>query len=324
MTRRVQVGLEVLQALELAGHQLARPGCRCARRRPRRRRPRRRSRRRRRSPPRRAARRAASICVLELAPRPRRPRRRRRPASPRQPVELGLQPRRVVGAAGAQPHPRGRLVDEVDRLVGQAVLGDVAVATAAPRRRAPRRRSPRRGAPRRRSRRPRRISTVSSTDGSSTVTGEKRRASAPSRSILRNSASVVAPTMRSSPRASIGLSMFAASIAPSAPPAPRIVCSSSTNSTTRPSASATSSSTAFRRCSNWPRNCAPATMPARSSATSAAPRSVSGTSPAAMREREALDDRGLADAGARRSARRCSCAGGRGSRRSARSRRRGR
>ncbi len=64
------------------------------------------------------------------------------------------------------------------------------------------------------SRRPWRIATVSSTDGSSTSTGEKRRASAPSRSTFLNSLSVVAPTIRSSPRASIGLSMFAASIAP--------------------------------------------------------------------------------------------------------------
>jgi hypothetical protein len=39
--------------------------------------------------------------------------------------------------------------------------------------------------------------------GSSTVTGENRRASAWSRSILRYSASVVAPITRSSPRASI-------------------------------------------------------------------------------------------------------------------------
>ena len=64
---------------------------------------------------------------------------------------------------------------------------------------------------------------MSATDGSSTITGEKRRASAPSRSILRYSASVVAPIIRSSPRASIGLSMLAASIAPSAAPAPSTV-----------------------------------------------------------------------------------------------------
>ena len=48
------------------------------------------------------------------------------------------------------------------------------------------------------------------------------------------SLSVVAPTQRSSPRASAGLSMLEASIAPSAAPAPTTVCSSSMNSTTSP------------------------------------------------------------------------------------------
>src|SRR5581483_7622154 len=46
---------------------------------------------------------------------------------------------------------------------------------------------------------------------------------------------LVAPTQRSSPRASIGLRRFAASTAPSAAPAPTIVCSSSMKSTMRPS-----------------------------------------------------------------------------------------
>ena len=46
--------------------------------------------------------------------------------------------------------------------------------------------------------------------------------------------------MCSSPRASIGLSMLPASIAPSAAPAPTTVCSSSTNSRIRPSAAFTS------------------------------------------------------------------------------------
>ena len=71
---------------------------------------------------------------------------------------------------------------------------------------------------------------VSSTDGSPTSTGWKRRASAASFSMcLRYSSSVVAPMARSSPRASIGLSRLAASTAPSAAPAPTIVCSSSMN-----------------------------------------------------------------------------------------------
>ena len=52
---------------------------------------------------------------------------------------------------------------------------------------------------------------------------------------LRYSSSVVAPTQRSSPRASMGLSMFEASIAPSAAPAPTTVCSSSMKRMTSPS-----------------------------------------------------------------------------------------
>ena len=71
---------------------------------------------------------------------------------------------------------------------------------------------------------------VSSTLGSSTITGWKRRSSAASFSMyLRYSSSVVAPIVRSSPRASCGFSMLAASTAPSAAPAPTMVCSSSMN-----------------------------------------------------------------------------------------------
>jgi hypothetical protein len=67
-------------------------------------------------------------------------------------------------------------------------------------------------------------------------TGWKRRSSAASFSMCsRYSSSVVAPTMRSSPRASIGLSMLPASIAPSAAPAPTTVCSSSMKVMTWPS-----------------------------------------------------------------------------------------
>ena len=54
---------------------------------------------------------------------------------------------------------------------------------------------------------------VSSTVGSPTMTGWKRRSSAASFSMcLRYSSSVVAPIVCSSPRASIGLSMFDASM----------------------------------------------------------------------------------------------------------------
>ena len=162
---------------------------------------------------------------------------------------------------------------------------------------------------------------MSSTDGSSTVTGEKRRASAESRSILRYSASVVAPITRSSPRASSGLRMLAASIAPSGAPAPSTVCSSSRNRMILPSDSMASSSASLKRFSNWPRNWAPAIMP----------RQVERDDPRLVRASRGPRCDGSAGQGPRRwrscrrrprrSARRCSCAGGRGSRRSARSRR---
>ncbi len=97
------------------------------------------------------------------------------------------------------------------------------------------------------------------------------------------SLSVVAPTQRSSPRASIGFSMFEASIEPSAAPAPTTVCSSSMNSMTSPCASVTSLSTAFSRSSNSPRYLAPAISAPRSSAITRLFLSDSGTSPFTMR-----------------------------------------
>ena len=134
--------------------------------------------------------------------------------------------------------------------------------------------------------------------GSPTSTCWKRRSSAGSFSIRsRYSSSVVAPTMRSSPRASIGLSMLPASIAPSAAPAPTTVCSSSMNVMTWPSVSLISLSTALSRSSNSPRYFAPATIAPRSSAISrlSAQRlgHVAGDDPLG----QALDDGGLADAG---------------------------
>ena len=120
--------------------------------------------------------------------------------------------------------------------------------------------------------------------GSPTSTGWKRRSSAASFSMcLRYSSSVVAPTARSSPRASMGLSRLAASTAPSAAPAPTMVCSSSMNRITRPSASATSLSTALSRSSNSPRYFAPATSAPMSRAITRRSRSDSGTSPETMR-----------------------------------------
>src|SRR5450759_802520 len=125
---------------------------------------------------------------------------------------------------------------------------------------------------------------VSSTVGSPTNTCWKRRSSAASFSIrCRYSVSVVAPTIRSSPRASIGFSMLPASIAPSAAPAPTTVCNSSMKVMTSPALSLISDSTALSRSSNSPRYLAPATIAPRSSATNRLLRRDSGTSPATIR-----------------------------------------
>ncbi len=92
---------------------------------------------------------------------------------------------------------------------------------------------------------------VSSIVGSPTSTGWNRRSSAGSFSMLsRYSSSVVAPTMRSSPRASMGLSMLPASIEPSPLPAPTSVCNSSRKVMTWPLEPWISSRTDFSRSSN--------------------------------------------------------------------------
>src|SRR5215211_3964009 len=88
---------------------------------------------------------------------------------------------------------------------------------------------------------------------------------------------------RSSPRASNGFSMFAASTAPSAAPAPTIVWSSSMNSTISPADSLISFRTAFNRSSNSPRYFEPARSEPMSSAQTRLPFRPSGTSPATMR-----------------------------------------
>ena len=125
---------------------------------------------------------------------------------------------------------------------------------------------------------------MSATDGWPTKTGWKRRSSAASFSMcLRYSSRVVAPTARSSPRASIGLSRFAASTAPSAAPAPTIVCSSSMKRTISPAAFWISPRTALSRSSNSPRYFEPASSAPMSSAQTRLPFSPSGTSPATMR-----------------------------------------
>src|SRR5215471_19776294 len=95
--------------------------------------------------------------------------------------------------------------------------------------------------------------------------------------------SVVAPIARSSPRARAGLSMFDASIAPSAAPAPTRVWSSSMKRMIVPCASSISLRTAFSRSSNSPRYLAPAIIAPRSRATTRLFLSPSGTSPMWMR-----------------------------------------
>ena len=77
--------------------------------------------------------------------------------------------------------------------------------------------------------------------------------------------------------------MFAASAAPSAAPAPTMVCSSSMKTITSPSASETSRNTALSRSSNSPRYLVPAIIAPMSRATSRRFFRLSGTSPATMR-----------------------------------------
>ena len=94
---------------------------------------------------------------------------------------------------------------------------------------------------------------VCATEGSATWIGWKRRSRAASFSTcLRYSSSVVAPMVCSSPRASIGFRIEAASMAPSAAPAPTRVWSSSMNRMMSPRVRI-SLSTFFRRSSKSPR-----------------------------------------------------------------------
>ena len=139
---------------------------------------------------------------------------------------------------------------------------------------------------------------VSSTVGSPTITVWNRRSSAASFSMyFRYSSSVVAPTVCSSPRASIGFSMFDASIDPSDAPAPTTVWSSSMNRMTWPCASVISLRTAFSRSSNSPRYFAPATSAPMSSATMRLFFRPFGHVAANDAAGQPFDDGGLADAG---------------------------
>ncbi len=125
-----------------------------------------------------------------------------------------------------------------------------------------------------------RISTVSSTVASRTMTSWKRRCNAASFSMyLRYSSSVVAPMHCNSPRDSAGLRILAASTAPSAAPAPTSVCTSSMKMM-QSWLERISSMIFLRRSSNSPRYFVPATSEPTSSVSRRLPASVSGTSPA--------------------------------------------
>ncbi len=133
-----------------------------------------------------------------------------------------------------------------------------------------------------RSRNPSRMRMASSSVGSPTMTDWNLRSSAASFSIyFRYSFTVVAPTTCNSPLDNKGFRMFAASIAPSAAPAPTRVWISSMNNMIFPLAS-TSSTKSFKRSSNSPRYLAPAIMADKSMVTTCLSSMVSGTSPAAI------------------------------------------
>ena len=125
---------------------------------------------------------------------------------------------------------------------------------------------------------------ASSGVGSSTRTVWKRRSNALSFSkYFWYSSSVVAPMLRSSPRASAGFRILAASIAPSPLPAPTSVWISSMKRMISPLAAVTSLTTLLRRSSNSPLYFAPATRAPMSSENSRLLRKFSGTSPRTMR-----------------------------------------
>ena len=125
---------------------------------------------------------------------------------------------------------------------------------------------------------------VSSTEGSPTMTGWKRRSNALSFSMyFLYSFRVVAPMQRSSPLAIIGFRRLPASMAPSVAPAPTTVCTSSMNSKICPSDLTTSLRTDFSLSSNSPRYLAPATRAPISRENSVLFFRDSGTSPATIR-----------------------------------------
>mmetsp|Transcript_136556 Transcript_136556/g.265616 ORF Transcript_136556/g.265616 Transcript_136556/m.265616 type:complete len:244 (+) Transcript_136556:1871-2602(+) len=133
--------------------------------------------------------------------------------------------------------------------------------------------------------RPRKIRIVSSTVGSGTLTGWKRRSRALSFSTyLRYSSTVVAPMTCKSPRERAGFMMFAASMEPPppSPPAPTSVWISSIMRIMFLS-SCTSLMMFFIRSSNSPRYLVPARSMLKSSSMMRFSNRRSGTSPCAIR-----------------------------------------
>mmetsp|Transcript_46988 Transcript_46988/g.109524 ORF Transcript_46988/g.109524 Transcript_46988/m.109524 type:complete len:333 (-) Transcript_46988:751-1749(-) len=127
---------------------------------------------------------------------------------------------------------------------------------------------------------------VSATVGSGTSTGWNLRSSALSFSTyFLYSSIVVAPITCKSPRDNAGFMMFDASMAPPppSPPAPTMVWISSIMRMMLPSDATHSLIMLFNRSSNSPRNFVPDSSPPRSKRTMRLPRSISGTSPVAMR-----------------------------------------
>ena len=120
--------------------------------------------------------------------------------------------------------------------------------------------------------------------GSSTITVWNRRSSALSFSkYFWYSSNVVAPMLRSSPRAKAGFKMLAASMAPSPLPAPTSVWISSIKRMMLPSDLVTSLITDFSRSSNSPLYLAPATSAPISREKSCLFFRFSGTSPRRIR-----------------------------------------
>ena len=120
---------------------------------------------------------------------------------------------------------------------------------------------------------------VSLTVGGSTIIVWKRLSSAASFSMcFLYSSRVVAPMHWISPLESEGFKILEASIAPSAPPAPTNVCSSSINIMILVERFI-SSMTAFILSSNWPLYLVPATISAKSRIMTCLFFNSSGTSP---------------------------------------------